>query len=101
MDKTIKKMAQIINSADCNEVCKGIRCLTCPLNDLAPICYKLKALYMEGFRQKTFRWGEKTLSIINDILEDRLSILEIAKKHCVSRTYIYKIKNKIKEGIGL
>ena len=53
------------------------------------------------FGTKTRNWvhTERTLAIIDDLREGKMSQIEIAKKHGVSKQYITKIKHKLEKGI--
>lgn len=41
--------------------------------------------------------GEKTLAIIRDLESSKMTLSEIAKKHGVSRQYVYQLKERIEE----
>jgi transposase len=53
------------------------------------------------FGTKTRNWvhTERTLAIIDDLREGKMSQIEIAKKHGVSKQYITKMKHKLEKGI--
>lgn len=52
-----------------------------------------------GKKTRNFVHAERTNAIVEDLQDDELSQIEIARKHGVSRQYITKIKHKIEKGI--
>lgn len=52
-----------------------------------------------GFKKQNYTHCQRSLDIAEDIKEKTLSLGDIAKRHGVSRQYVFKIKKKIEKGI--
>lgn len=88
-----KKIIKLFLESSIEDVCSYSKCSRCEFNVIrAPYCCKVKAI-AEGLGRPGKTISEKTKSIVDDIHQG-FPVVDIAKRHNVSRSYVYKLGNK-------
>lgn len=88
-----KKIIEWFLDSSIENVCRNSKCSRCEFSVIQPpYCCKVKAI-AEGWGRPGKTISEKTKSILDDIHQG-FPVSDIAKLHNVSRSYIYKLRNK-------